>query len=160
MTRPFNQEAYNQCDMPAKMMLKLIVEKNSDYRLVDDINEEHYKLCDLAFSNNKNVILYENEVRENFDLIVTKFDSVHIPIRKQTTKCNFYLVWKPDLSEFILIDRKTLDKYISNIVETIYGNDSRVEYLYNDKFIDIPKNETKYYVINPDYKPIYVGYDE
>lgn len=158
MSRPFNKNAYDQCDASAKLKLKEVVEKNSNYRLISDINKEYYKLFDLSFSCNGIIVNYENEVRENFDSIVSYYDTIHIPNRKKETKCDFYIVWKPDLSEFISIEKSVIDKYRNNGKEVICNKDSRVKESYVDKFFDIPKIETKWFILSTELKPIFFKY--
>lgn len=156
--RPFNKDVYDQVDMSSKLVLKTLMEKHSNYVLDSNINEELYKAGDLVFSNGKRKIIFENEVRQDFDKIVEKFSTIHIPIRKQNTPANFYVVWKPDFCQFILINVKKVKKYFNNIVEVKcnYEMGTNVEYV--EDFIDIPKSETTWYVVGQNYKPIKLDY--
>ena len=155
--RPFNQKAYNEFDGSSKKRLVEVIEKNSEYVLDCDLNEEMFKKGDVFFRKNKKRVLFENEVRQYFDDIISKFTTIHIPIRKQNTPANFYIVWKPDLNQFILIDRKTLIKNKNNIVKVKCWNDE-IGYYYED-FLDIPKEETQWYVIGEELKLIKLSYD-
>lgn len=157
--RPFNKTAYNAFDMKAKIMLKNIIEKNSKYKLIGDLEVEYFKECDLKFQNQDKVVLFENEVRREFETIRDSFSTIHVPFRKKNTKANFYLVWKPDFLQFILINEKTLDKYRENIVRDVYCNhELNQNGGYFEDFVDIPKNETQWYVIGENYKLIKLDY--
>jgi hypothetical protein len=145
--RPFNQELYDMFDYSNKKMLKDLIESTTNYRVVEGMDNELYKKGDLVFSNGKKTIIFENETRGRFDEIVEKWDSIHIPLRKQKTPADFYIVWKPDFLQFILIDKKTLNKYRNNIVHDIKCASGYVE-----DFIDVDKSETTWYCIGKDYK--------
>lgn len=69
--RQFNKKLYDKYDKKAKLTLKKVIETNSSFTLVGDINSEHYKVCDLVFNKGDQIISFENEVRENFDEIIT-----------------------------------------------------------------------------------------
>jgi len=159
--RKFNKESYDAYDYKAKGKLKEIIEKNSEYELLGTLDIEYYKECDIKFINKKThkQVFFENEVRGNFDKIINDFITIHIPIRKKNTLANFYLVWNGDLTQFILIKRKTLRKYINNLV-TIPCNEHIHDgkYFYIEDFIDVPKNETQWYVIGENYKLIKLDY--
>ena len=158
--RQFNQKAYNVCDNPAKVRLVELIEKTSDYRLVGDLSVERYKAGDVLFKNGSKTVLFENEVRQNFDTIVQKYSTVHIPIRKQNTPVDFYLVWRKDFWQFILIDKKTLKKHKNNIIRDVEcNNEMSEEVSYTEDFIDIPKEETQWYIIGPNFKLTKLPYD-
>lgn len=159
MSRPFNKAAYDQSDLPAKIHLKELIEKSSSYKLISDINKEYYKLYDLEFSNGVNTIRYETEVRKNFDKIIDEFTTIHIPYRKKDNRCDKYIVWKDNYRELIVIERKIIDIYMDKPIEILCNEDCNVEYAYRDIFIDIPKTETKYYVINDENNLIELNYD-
>ncbi len=157
--RPFNKAAYEKYDSPAKKRLIEILEKNSEYVLDCDINTEMYKGGDVWFRKGKKRVLFENEVRADFDKIVNDFSTIHIPIRKQNTPANFYVVWRRDLCQFILIDEKTLKKYKNAIVEITCKHEENQNGAYVEDFVDIPKNETQWYVIGENLKLIKLSYE-
>lgn len=145
--RPFNQELYDMFDNPNKMRLKELMEKTTNYKVVEGLKTELYKKGDLVFSNGKKRIIFENETRGVFETIVEKYDTIHIPLRKQNTPADFYIVWKPDLMQFILINKKTLNKYRNRIeydVNLVSG--------YTEDFIDIQKSDTTWYCIGENFK--------
>lgn len=145
--RPFNQDLYDMFDNPNKKRLKELIETTSPYRVVEGLNNELYKKGDLVFSNGKNKIIFENETRGVFETIVEKFDTIHIPLRKQNTPADFYIVWKPDLMQFILITKKVLDKYRDRI-----EHDVKCASGYTEDFIDVEKSETTWYCIGENFK--------
>jgi hypothetical protein len=156
--RQFNKEAYLKYDFPAKKRLVEVFEKNSNYRLDCDLDIEMYKAGDVWFKCLDKRILCENEVRADFDKIVNEFNTVHIPIRKQNTPAEFYIVWKRDLFQFILINKETLDKYRNAIVEVVCNHEDNQDGAYVEDFIDIPKNETQWYVVGQNMKLIKLDY--
>jgi len=114
------------------------------YKLVGDINDEHFKKYDVKFIKDNKEISFENETRINFTKIRDIFSTIHIPIRKQNTQADIYLVWKPELDEFFLIDKETIEKHKKEVVSLVcdeYDEDKR----YLDSFIDIPKSSAKLY---------------
>lgn len=157
-TRAFNKEVYDQVDMACKNRLKEVIELNSDYRVCDGLNNELYKKGDLAFKNGNKIFLFENEVREQFDNITQKWNTIHIPIRKKYTPADFYVVWNKKLDQFILIDVKKTKSYWDNIVNVECNHEMSKEVKYVEPFIDIPKKETQWYVINQNNKLQKVSY--
>lgn len=139
MSRPFNQKAYDAFDMKNKKALAEIMQTKG-YELVGDINKEYFKKYDLKFKKDNEELTFENETRVNFIKIRDSFPTIHIPIRKQNTTVDFYVVWKPELDEFFLINKNTITKYREEIVSLVcneFDEDNR----YQDSFIDIPKKE-------------------
>ncbi|MDX1284730.1 MAG: hypothetical protein R3182_06955 [Draconibacterium sp.] len=158
--RPFNKAAYDRVDKPANIKLAEILLNKSDYKPLIDLDVELYKKGDAVFTNGKKIIVFENETRDAFDRIVEEFETIHIPIRKQQTPADFYVVWKPDFSQFILIDKKTLDKNRNNIiVDVVCKHERNQSGEYVEDFMDIPKEETQWYIIGPNYKLQKVSYD-
>jgi hypothetical protein len=148
--RPFNKAAYNQFDKSAKTRLVEIIEKNYGYVLDCDLDVEMYKGGDVWFKRGGERVLFENEVRDAFDDIINRFPTIHIPIRKQNTPANYYLVWKKDLNEFISINKETLDKNRNNIAHDVQCNhELNQDGPYIEDFVDIPKEETKWFIIGP-----------
>lgn len=82
MGRPFNQKAYNSCDMKNKKALVSIMTKKG-YTLIGNLEEEHYKKYDVKFKKDDKEISFENETRVNFTKIRDFFQTIHIPIRKK-----------------------------------------------------------------------------
>jgi hypothetical protein len=157
--RKFNKKSYELADMPSKLVLKKLIEDNSEYVLETGLNEELYKAGDLVFRNGNKRVIFENEVRNNFMDIVELYTTIHIPIRKKNTPADFYIVWKTDFTQFILIDLRKNRKYFDNIVSIKcnekFDND---EFKYTEDFIDMPKSETQWYVINEEFKPVKIPY--
>ena len=133
MKRPFNKIAYDKFDLKCKEELVNIMVKKG-YNLVGDLKEEHYKLYDVKFEKNGEEISFENETRPNFIRIRDIFDTIHIPLRKRNTMADYYVVWKPEFDEFILIDRSVIEEFSKDDLE-----------VYQDSFIDVPKNRAKLY---------------
>jgi hypothetical protein len=156
--RPFNRGAYNETDSKAKNKIIEIM-KRLDYFVCGDPEEENFKKYDLKFYNkNLNKFLsIENEVRRDFETIRDKWDTVHIPIRKQNTRMSFYFVWNSEVNQAIVISREVFLKHRS---KSIIDVDCDTEYLkgerigYSEKFIDIPKNECKLYFVGQNYRMI------
>lgn len=157
--RPFNKQAYKELDHPAKIKLVELIENTSEYKLDCDLNVEMFKKGDVRFRKGDKTVLFENEVRDNFDKIVQEYGTVHIPIRKQNTPANFYVVWRNDFLQFILITKKTLDRHRNDIVHDVVCNhEKNQEGSYVEDFVDIPKNETQWYVIGMNFKLIKLSY--
>jgi hypothetical protein len=150
--RKFNKDAYDAFDMSSKLQLVKIIEKNSPYKLNDDLDIERYKDGDVEFIFNNKKVLFENEVRRNFDDIVSIYKTIHIPIRKKDTPANFYIVWKEDLCQFILIDRKTIQKYKNKPIRVKCNNEMNYDEEYVEEFVDIPKSETQWYLVGKEFK--------
>lgn len=147
MKRPFNKIAYNKFDLRCKKELVDMM-TNKGYNLVGDLNEEHYKMYDIKFEKDGDEISFENETRPNFIRIRDVFDTIHIPLRKKGTMADYYIVWKPEYDEFLLIERSVIQEFSKEIVSIncieYAENEDNVE-VYHDSFIDIPKNRAKLY---------------
>lgn len=144
--RPFNKAAYDMHDKKNKEeLLKIMIRR--DYELVGDIKEENFKKYDLKFKHKQTgrEISFENETRDVFDKIKTVFKTIHIPIRKKETQADFYIVWNVAMTEFFLIPKEVIIACKEEIV-SIKCKEGHVNYEYEEKFIDIPKNlVTLYY---------------
>lgn len=154
--RKFNRSAYNAHDKRNKEKIVKIMESTNKYVLIGDINDELYKECDVKLKHidTGEIFRFENETRESFDQIVNEFDTIHIPIRKENTLADFYIVWKPSLTQFILIRRNVLLKYKTNQIDVSCHELSNATSDYVERFIDIPKNECEWFVIGQNYKMI------
>lgn len=141
MSRPFNKKAYDAFDLKNKKELVSIMSKKG-YSLVGDINKEHYKKYDVMFTKNGKEISFENETRVNFVTIRDVFKTIHIPIRKQNSQADFYVVWKPELDEFFLIKKETITDFKKETV-TLVCNEFDEDNVYEDSFIDIPKEKAE-----------------
>lgn len=153
--RPFNEGVYNETDPKAK---KVVIEimKNLGYVVHGNPDVENYKKYDLQFFNptTQKYFAVENEIRKDFDLIRDRWDTVHIPIRKSNTQMDCYFVWNQNCDQVIAIDRIVFLKYRSNLADvecdTEILNGDRIAY--KEKFIDIPKSETKFYYLTQGFK--------
>jgi hypothetical protein len=143
MGRPFNKKAYDAFDMKNKKELVDIMTKKG-YELIGDINKEHFKKYDVRFKKGDKFISFENETRVNFIRIRDEFKTIHIPIRKQNTQASFYIVWKPELDEFFLIDEQTITEHKNETI-TLICNEFDEDNRYEDSFIDIPKDKAVLY---------------
>lgn len=159
MKRSFNKTAYDKFDKSANIKLAEILQKNSNYKPLVDLGVELYKNGDAVFSNGENIVIFENETRENFDKIVQDYTTIHIPIRKKHTPADFYIVWRKCFSQFILIKRNVLLKYKTNIITVQCDHEMNQDGSYIEDFIDIQKKETQWYVIAPNYVLQKVDYD-
>jgi hypothetical protein len=144
MKRPFNLKAYNAFDLKNKQELVSIMTKKG-YTLVGELNKEHYKKFDLKFIKEDKEVSFENETRVNFVTIRDVYKTIHIPIRKKDTQADFYIVWKPELDEFFLISKDVINKNKEKMV-TLVCNEFEEDEVYEDTFIDIPKDEAVLYV--------------
>ena len=145
MKRPFNQAAYDAHDKRNKTELLSIMNKKG-YELIGDIDEENFKKYDLKFKHKENgsEISFENETRDVFDKIKNIFRTIHIPIRKKNTQADFYVVWNPSMTEMFLIPKDIIEKCKEEIVD-VKCKEGHVNYEYEEKFIDIPKNLVNLY---------------
>ena len=144
--RQFNKLAYDEYDMNCKVATVNLMSKKG-YNLIGDINTEYYKKYDLAFKNLEgNIIKIENEFRGGFENIKNKFSTVHIPIRKKNTECDFYFIWGNNYEELAIINKDILTKFKDNIINQICAKGK--EYEFEEEFIDIPKQYIKFYKIN------------
>jgi hypothetical protein len=144
MKRPFNLKAYNAFDLKNKQELVSIMTKKG-YTLVGELNKEHYKKFDLKFIKEDKEVSFENETRVNFVTIRDVYKTIHIPIRKKDTQADFYIVWKPELDEFFLISKDVINKNKEKMV-TLVCNEFEEDEVYEDTFIDIPKDEAVLYI--------------
>jgi hypothetical protein len=148
--REFNLKLYHQCDMSAKKAVIALM-KNKGYELDGDINKEHYKKYDLRFKNaNGDVISVENEYRGNFAKIRDFFPTVHIPIRKKGSQCDYYFVWGLNYTEMGLIKMSDIIKFSDKPVNVLctqamelYDGD-----VYREDFIDVPKSLVTFFKLN------------
>mgnify|MGYP003350713030 CR=1 FL=1 len=143
MGRPFNKKAYDSFDSKNKKELVNMMTAKG-YALVGSIETEHFKKYDVKFTKDGQEISFENETRLNFVTIRDVYETIHIPIRKENTQADYYIVWKPELDEFFMIDKAVIEKYKKEVV-TILCNESHVDDSYIDSFIDIPKKEAVLY---------------
>ena len=143
MKRPFNQKAYDAFDLKNKKeILSIMADKG--YTLVGNINEEHYKKYDVKFVKDGKEVSFENETRMNFATIRDVYKTIHIPIRKQNTQADYYIVWKPELDEFFLISKETISEHRNETV-TLLCNEHDEEHRWEDSFMDIPKDKAVLY---------------
>ena len=141
--REFNKIAYDQFDMSCKIATIKLMESRG-YTLIGDINTEHYKKYDVAFKNKSgNIIKIENEYRGPFDKIKKYYSTIHIPIRKKNTECDYYFIWGNDYKDLAIIDKETIKKYNNTIINQVCANGK--PYQFTEDFIDIPKKEVKFY---------------
>lgn len=141
--RPFNLKAYNAFDLKNKQELVAIMTKKG-YTLVGELNKEHYKKFDVKFIKGDKEVSFENETRVNFVTIRDVYKTIHIPIRKKDSQADYYVVWKPELDEFFLIDKDVINANKEKLV-TLVCNEFEEENIYEDTFIDIPKDEAVLY---------------
>ncbi len=141
--RKFNKKVYDLFDKPCKIATVKIMNKKG-YYLIDDIDTEHFKKFDLQFINDYNKILkIENEYRGPFNKIKYIYNSVHIPVRKKNTECDFYFIWGNNYKDLAIIDRKTFIEFRDNIVTVTCAKGKPYEF--NEDFIDIPINKVKFF---------------
>lgn len=150
--RYFNSKVYNEVDMSSKIKLIEIIEANSEYKVCDGLNNELYKNGDLIFNKGNKKVVFENEVRFDFDKITQDWNTIHIPIRKRNTPANFYIVWNKPLTQFILINLNKVKKYWDNVILVKCNHEMSQNVDYEEKFIDIPKEETQWYIIGKNNK--------
>ncbi len=143
MKRLFNQKAYDAFDSKNKKEILSIMSKKW-YSLVGNLEEEHYKKYDIKFVKNGKEISFENETRRNFATIRDVYPTIHIPIRKKNTQCDFYIVWKIEMDEFFLISKDVINEYKTETVDVVC-NINHEEYCYEEAFIDIPKDKAELY---------------
>lgn len=142
--RVFNEEAYDEMDMPSKVALSNMMETKG-YELVGDIEKEEYKKYDLKFKKGDEEVTFEIEVRRPFHIIKSNYDTIHIPIRKANNQSDWYIVWNTTFTEFALIETYKIRGHAKddNLVylECNEGSDLN----YKENFIDIPKVEWTFY---------------
>ena len=116
--RKFNKIAYDEFDMCCKLATVDLMNKRK-YNLIGDINTEYYKKYDLAFKNELgNIIKIENEFRSVFDKIKNVFKTVHIPIRKKNTECDYYFIWGNNYEDLAIINKETFNKFSVPVIVT------------------------------------------
>jgi len=149
--RKFNSKLYDQCDMTSKKASISLMESRN-YELVGDIDEEHYKKYDLRFKNKETgeIIAVENEFRGNFKKIKEFFQTVHIPIRKKGSQCDFYFVWGLDYTEVGIIKMIDVSKFSEKPVKVLCTLANRLydSPEYTEEFIDVPKEFVKFFKKN------------
>ncbi len=148
--REFSMKLYQQCDMSSKKAAIGLM-KNRGYELIGDINEEHYKKYDLRFSGiNGDIISIENEYRGNFSKIRDIFSTVHIPIRKKGSQCDYYFVWGLDYTEVGIIKMSDIKKFSDKPVNVLCTQAMELydAQPYREDFIDVPKEFVKFFKIN------------
>lgn len=141
MTRPFNKKAYDAFDLKNKKEIVSIMNQKG-FSLIGNLDEEHYKKYDVKFRKGDIELSFENETRINFTTIRDRYPTIHIPIRKQNTQADFYIVWKPEMDEFFLISKDTINECKKDIV-TLICNEFNEDNQYKDSFIDIPKERAE-----------------
>ena len=141
--REFNKGAYDHTDHPCKVAAVNLMTAQG-YVLKGDVDDENYKKWDLKFFHpkNKREIIIENEMRENFHLLKTKFSTIHVPARKKSTPADYYIVWNQDLNEMALIENKFLSS--SPIIEINCKARGNVP-AYKDKMLDVHKKNIIFY---------------
>jgi hypothetical protein len=141
--RKFNQKSYDAYDSKCKKAA-IDLMKRKGFHLVGDINTEHYKKYDVAFINELGQVLkIENEFRGPFDKIKNSYPSIHIPIRKKDTECDFYFIWGNDYKDLAIIKKETIKKYNNTIVNNVCAKGK--PHQFTEDFIDIPKKEVQFY---------------
>jgi hypothetical protein len=148
--RPFNLKLYKQCDMSAKKA-SIMLMKNRGYEVYGDLDKEHYKKYDLIFVNKDgDKLTVENEYRGVFNKIRDVYSTVHIPIRKKNSQCDYYFVWGNDYTEVGIIKMSDISKFSDKPVNVLcveamklYDGEAYVE-----DFIDVPKEYVTFYKLN------------
>ena len=141
--RKFNKIAYDEFDMCCKLATVDLMNKRG-YNLIGDINTEYYKKYDLAFKNELgNIIKIENEFRSVFDKIKNVFKTVHIPIRKKNTECDYYFIWGNNYEDLAIINKEIINKFKEKTINLICAKGK--EYEFKEEFIDIPIEYIKFY---------------
>jgi hypothetical protein len=141
MTRPFNKKAYDAFDLKNKKEIVSIMNQKG-FSLIGNLDEEHYKKYDVKFKKDDVELSFENETRINFSTIRDIYSTIHIPIRKQNSEADFYIVWKPEMDEFFLISKDTINESKKDVV-TLICNEFDEDNQYKDSFIDIPKEKAE-----------------
>ncbi len=141
--RKFNKEAYNQTDNACKHATVAIM-KSRGYELKGDVNHENFQKWDLEFFHpeKKITIIVENEMRENFELLKTRYNSIHIPIRKRLSPATYYLVWNYQVDEFALIENQFLTS--SPVVEIVCKARGDVP-SYTEEMVDVSKKNIQFF---------------
>ena len=146
MKRKFNQQAYDNYDNKCKVAT-INLFKRKGFNLVGNINTEHYKKYDVKLINELGQVLkIENEFRGPFDKIKNLYLTVHIPVRKKYTECDFYFIWGNDYKDLAVIKKETIKKYNNTIIKQVCANGKPYEF--TEDFIDIPKKEVQFYSID------------
>lgn len=148
--RPFNLKLYEQCDMSAKKASIALME-NRGYSVMGDLDKEHYKKYDLVFTNkNGETISVENEFRGAFNKIRDVYSTVHIPIRKKNSMCDYYFVWGNDYNEVGIIKMSDISKFSDKPVNVLCVEAMKLYdgEAYSEDFIDVPKEYVNFYKKN------------
>lgn len=141
--RPFNKEAYDTIDKPSKLALMEMMETKG-YSLVGNIDEESYKKWDLQFVKGEKLVSFELEMRRDFGTIKKYFKTIHIPVRKANNQSDWYIIWNLDFNEFATIETNKIREYSKDNLVQIDCNEGS-DLNYTELFIDIPKEEFKFY---------------
>jgi hypothetical protein len=160
MSRNFNSSAYKAHDLDTKKMVIKIMEKTNKFKFYDKIDVELFKECDVRMTHIATgfVVRFENECRINFDELVNKYNTIHIPIRKKNTLADFYLVWNYELTQFIKIKRDVMKE--SMVVNVECSSTRNATHEYNEDFIDVPKLKCEWFVVGKEYNLIPLNWPE
>lgn len=139
--RPFNQDAYNVCDYKPKVLLNEIMQSKG-YKLLYGLNQDDKEKYDMIFERGGERLVFENEVREVFDVIRDRYKTVHIPYRKKDSIANYYLVWKNTYDEFILIPFSEIKK--AKLIK-VKCKEPVKNITYEETMIDVPKNKCQFF---------------
>lgn len=139
--RPFNQNAYDACDYKPKVLLYEIM-KNKGYKLLYGLNQDDKEKYDMIFEKDGKKLVFENEVREAFDVIRDKYKTVHVPYRKKESIADFYLVWKNTFDEFILMPFSEIKK--SKLIK-VKCKELVKNITYEEVMIDVPKSKCQFF---------------
>jgi len=139
--RPFNQDAYDACDSKPKVLLNEIMQKKG-YKLLYGLNQDDKEKYDMIFEKDGERLIFENEVREVFDIIRDKYKTVHIPYRKRESIANFYVVWKKTYDEFILIPFEEIKR--GKLVK-IKCKEPNKNIVYEEVMVDVQKNKCQFF---------------
>lgn len=142
--RPFNQEAYNECDLKPKQVLNQIMQLKG-YTLIYGLNEDNKEKYDMIFQKENEKIIFENEVRSIFDEIKNKYNTIHIPYRKIDSIANYYLVWKNNYKEFALILFNDIKNSKTVKIKCKEPNKNEI---YEELFFDVPKSICRFFSLN------------
>jgi hypothetical protein len=154
MKRPFNKQAYDACDSKAKLA-SISLMKNLGYEPVGDITEEHYKKFDLVFQNaSGHQLRIENEVRPKFYAIKLTYPTIHIPLRKVNSQCDYYFFWHQKFNAVGILSMEDIRKHKDNIVPVLCQNEvgHKETEPYFEDFIDVPKELAQFFELSENNK--------
>lgn len=146
--RPFIQEAYDEFDMNCKKAL-LEVMSQRGFSIIGNIEEEHFKKYDLKFFSpaRNQTLSFENEFRGDYAKIRDMFPTVHVPIRKKGSQCDYYVVWGENYHEMALIKMDDVKRFAKHPVK-VTCKKAAVNYgspVYDEEFIDVPKKFVQFF---------------